>query len=141
MAKFKRSSLFTLSSAPKISETLLEFVGPVLTMMPGVPIKTVKEIVSVAVMVWNAVLLEDEEGTDHLDDARRRLQCIDDERGREFMTAMVDDLADRKRTEFADDHRLIGNWQIFAERDGGFRIRAEARALGSKVNGPAENRP
>jgi hypothetical protein len=132
VAKLKRSSLFTLSSAPKISEALSEFVEPVLAMMPGVPIETVKEIFSVAVMVWNAVLLDGEGHAHYLDDARTLLRGSDDQRGREFMQALVEDLADRKRTEFADDRRLIGDWQIIAEHDGGFRLRAEARALRPK---------
>jgi hypothetical protein len=140
VAKLKRSSLFTLSSAPKISEALSEFVQPVLAMMPDVPIETVKEIFSIAVMVWNAVLLDDEQGADYLNDAHTLLRGSDDQRGREFMDALVDDLADRKRTEFADDRRLIGDWQIFAQHDGGFRLRAEARALRSKSTA-AEKRP
>ena len=70
--------------------------------------------------------LDDHRGTDYLSQARAQLQLIDEPRGREFMLALVDDFAERKRREFAQDIWLVGDWQILKDAA---RVRVEARHL------------
>ncbi len=110
----------------KVSATILAFVEPLFLTPWGPPPEKFAEILKIAVLVWNAVTLDDNRGTDYLSQARAQLQLIDDPRGRELMLALADDLAERKRREFAQHLWLVGAWQIF---DAEARLRVEARHL------------
>jgi len=114
----------------KVSATILAFVEPLFLMPGGPPPEKFEQIMSIAVLVWNAVVLDDHEGTDYLAQTRAQLRLMDDPRGREFMVALVDDLADRKRTVFAEDDWLVGEWKIL---EGTSRVRVEARKLPSRA--------
>ena len=113
----------------KVSATFLEFVEPVFMTPSGPPPEKYTEILKIAVMVWNAVILDDHRGMRYLSDLRSRLQLLDDPRGRALMLALVDDLVDRKRSAFANDQWLIGHWEIIPQPDGEVRVCVEARTL------------
>jgi hypothetical protein len=74
-----------------------------------------------AFTVWNAVVYADAVGnTDFLDGVR---ELTAHER---VMAAFVEQLIQRKRDFFGDDHRLVGEYKLY-RRDGEIRLRAEAR--------------
>ena len=104
----------------KISEALLEFAAPVLSLFEGEPSPTgIRPAFIVAITVWNAVILdESEEGTNFVEDARDRLGT-----GREL--DLFDALVRRKRTDFASDRRLIGDFEVH-KKGGEFQPRAVA---------------
>ncbi len=114
---------------PKVSATLLEFVEPLFLMPSGPPRGKFSDILEIAVMVWNAVTFDDHQGTNFVPDLRSRLQLIDDPNGRALMLALVDDLIERKRTEFAHHIWAVGDWEIFLQPDGEPRVRVEAREI------------
>jgi hypothetical protein len=108
----------------KVSATILAFVEPLFLTPYGPPPEKFGEILKIAVLVWNAVVLDDHRGTNYLSQARSQLALIDDPRGRQLMLALVDDLADRKRGEFAQELWLVGDWKILDDES---RLRIEAR--------------
>jgi len=104
----------------KISETLLEFAAPVLSLFEGEPSPArIRPAFIVAITVWNAVILdESEKGTNFVEDARARLGT-----GQEL--EIFDALVTRKRMDFASDRRLIGDFEVH-KKGGEFRLRAVA---------------
>lgn len=112
----------------KVSATLLAFIEPLFLMPSGPPPEKFDQVMRIAVLVWNAVVLDDLRAANYLSQARAQLQLLDP-RGREFMLALVDDLADRKRAEFAQDRWLVGAWQIQAQPGAEHRLHVEARKL------------
>lgn len=113
---------------PKVSAVLLAFVEPLFLKPYGPPPEKFGEIFKIAVLVWNAVVLDDHRGTVYLSKTRSQLGLIEDPRAREFMLALVDDFADRKRSGFANYVWLVGEWKIF-DRAGQPRVQVDARHL------------
>ena len=94
-----------------MSATLLAFVEPLFLKPYGPPPERFPEILKIAVLVWNAAVLDDHRGTVYLSQTRSQLRLIKDPRSREFMLALVDDFADRKRAEFSEHVWLVGDWK------------------------------
>lgn len=111
-----------------MSATLLAFVEPIFLKPYGPPPEQFAEIFKIAVLVWNAVVLDDHRGTVYLSQTRSQLRLINDSRPRDFMLALVDDLADRKRAEFSEHVWLVGDWKVL-DQPGGFRLQVDARHL------------
>ena len=106
----------------KISETFLQFAQPLLeTAPPGVTEEDMEEPLKVAFTVWNAVVYADAaDNSDFLDGIRQRT-------AHEPLTAaLIEQMIQRKRKLFGDDHRLVGEYEFF-RKDGELRFRAEAR--------------
>lgn len=113
----------------KVSATVLAYVEPLFLMPCGPPPEKFREILKIAVLVWNSVVLDEHLGTDYLSDLRARLQSLDDPRRRALMRALVDDLVDRKRSAFSEEKWMVGSWDIIPQPDGEVRVRIEARTL------------
>ena len=114
---------------PKVSAVFLAFIEPVFLTPGGPPPTMYREIFKIAVMVWNAVMLDDHQGTDFLADLRSRIQLFDDPNSRTLFGALVEDLIDRRRSAFAEHQWLVGDWEIFYRPNGEPRVRVEARVL------------
>jgi hypothetical protein len=114
---------------PKTSATILAFVQPLFLKPYGPPPEKFAETLKIAVLVWNAVVLDDHRGTAYLSQTRAQLRFIADPRAREFMLALVDDFADRKRAEFAEHVWLVGDWQVLDQPGTEPRLRVDARHL------------
>src|SRR5688500_11336872 len=84
-----------------VSATILADVEPLCLMPSGPPPEKFEEIMRIAALIWNSVVMDDHRGTDYLSQARSQLRLFDDPCGRQFMLALVDHLVDRKRSEFA----------------------------------------
>jgi len=111
---------------PKVSATLLAFLEPLFLILPP---NKVNDVMNIAVLVWNSVVLDDHRGTSYVTQTRSRLHLIPDTLGREFMLDLVDELIDRKRREFAEHVWLVGEWAFFEQAGSGPRLRVEARHL------------
>lgn len=106
----------------KISETFLDFAAPVL---PDLPSDALEHRVQLALQVsctaWNAVIFADVlNDPRHLDEIRRL--TTDNPKTALLMEQMIA----RKRALFADDERLIGDWEV-TRTDGCINLRADAR--------------
>ena len=106
----------------KISETLLLFAGITPHDLPSqAPEGRAQEALTVAWTVWNAVIFADVLGdVRHLDEVRRLLAATPE------AAVQVEQLITRKRTLFAGDERLIGNFEVTRTKDG-INVHAEAR--------------
>lgn len=106
----------------KISETLLDFARLTPDSLPvDAPERRAQELLTIACTVWNAVVFADVVNDHrHLDDVRRRIAGITQG------AVLVEQLVARKRTLFADDERLIGNFEVTRTEDG-INVHAEAR--------------
>ena len=106
----------------KISETLLHFAGLTPDALPSdAPERRAREALTVACTVWNAVVFADVLNDHaHLDNVRRLIA------GTPEAAVLVEQLISRKRALFADDERLIGNFEVTRTEDG-INVHAEAR--------------
>jgi hypothetical protein len=113
----------------KISETFLQFAAPILHLSVEAREDQARNALQVAFTVWNAVIfadvLSDHRHLDHL----RRLTA--DKPG---VGPHIEELIARKRALFADDERLIGDWEVTRTEDG-INLRADARDPHSLTRG------
>ena len=107
----------------KISETLLHFARVTPESLPTeVPERRAREALTVASTVWNAVIFADVLNDDqHLNEVFDAF-FVGTSRGG---GALVEQLIARKRTMFADDERLIGNFEVTRTEEG-INVHAEA---------------
>jgi hypothetical protein len=119
----------------KISETFLQFAAPIIHDLPSeAPEHRAREALQVSFTVWNAVIFADvlnDHG--HLDEIRR-LTAGNLEAG-----LLVDQMIARKRALFADDERLIGDWEVTRTPEG-INVRADARDPHSLPRNPTPGR-
>lgn len=113
------------STAPqKISETFLEFVAPLTSILgPTATEAELEQALQIGYTVWNAVVFDTiEPGGHHVDEALRLTAH------HESFRQLIEYLIEHKRRHFTNDLRLIGDYQLY--RSGGeLRLRAEARSL------------
>jgi hypothetical protein len=116
----------------KISETFLQFAAPVLLDLGGEEAEhRARETLKVSFTVWNAVVFADVlDEHRHLHEIRRLTA------GNPGTAQLIEQLIARKRALFADDERLIGNWQLTLTEDG-LNLHAEAQDPHSVARGPS----
>jgi hypothetical protein len=116
------------SAAPqKISETFLEFVAPLTSILgPNTTEAELEQALQIGYTVWNAVVFDTiEPGGRHVDEALRLTAH------HESFRQLIEYLIEHKRRHFTNDLRLIGDYQLY--RSGGeLRLRAEARSLSAR---------
>lgn len=105
----------------KISETFLDFAAPLLAVMPDDATEaSIEKTLTIAYVVWNGTVLDDINGNGyHMSQLKERMAHAP------VLAALVRELASRKRTVFADDQRLIGEYKVTRKR-GGLNLWAEA---------------
>ena len=109
----------------KISQTLIEFVEPLLEIADEtVSQDQIRSLFQIGVGIWNAATLEQSGDGDAL---LEKLRGEIERGGEPLMTTIVDDLIRRKRSLFAHDLRLVGHYELVFDEWGGFKLRAEAR--------------
>ena len=106
----------------KISETFLDFAAPIMQdLRSEAPEHRAREALQVSFTVWNAVIFADVlHDHAHLDEIRR-LTGGNPETG-----LLMEQMIARKRELFADDERMIGDWEVTRTEDG-INVRADAR--------------
>jgi hypothetical protein len=77
-------------------------------------------------MVWNAVVFHKLGNQDNLDKMRELLQDAPPP-VLAVMERLIGQLMERKKTLFADDDRLIGEFKLYHDRHGELRPQAEVR--------------
>lgn len=106
----------------KISETFLEFAEPLLVPLgPRATEDEMNQALQIAFAVWNAVDYETANDDTHY------LKMLQDlTAGQPDVAAIVNQLIERKRHRFGNDHRLVGNFKLTIQ-EGELNLRAEAR--------------
>lgn len=111
---------------PKISAAFLEFAQPILGEEGSLTPAQIEEVLRVAFVAWNAVVYDTvHRNTEWV--TRLRTQAAPDA----ALSAVVESLIERKRTQFGNDLRLVGTYKM-VERDGEWRLRVEARSPAEK---------
>ena len=106
----------------KISETFLDFAGPIIQDLPSeAPEHRARQALQVAFAAWNAVIFADVLKDSGYIDQIRHLTAGNPEAG-----LLVEQMMARKREFFADDERMIGDWEVTRTADG-INVRADAR--------------
>lgn len=109
-------------SESKISAAFLEFAQPILGEGGSLTAEQIEQMLRVAFVSWNAVVYD----TVHRNTqwvTRLRTQVAPDA----ALSAVVEGLIDRKRTQFGNDLRLVGSYKM-VEANGEWRLRVEARS-------------
>jgi hypothetical protein len=119
----------------KISQTFLDFAAPIIHDLPSeAPEHRAREALQVFFTVWNAVIFADVLNDDRYLGEVRRLTAGNPEAG-----LLVEQMIARKRALFADDERLIGNWEVTRTAEG-INVRADARDPHSLPPNPTRGR-
>jgi len=106
----------------KISEAFLDFASPLIEAAgPEAGNSELEPILKVAFTVWNAVVLDTVNGDTRFIDSVRQATAADP-----GPSGLVEQMISRKRSVFANDDRLIGNYELY-RKDGEWIVRAEAR--------------
>jgi hypothetical protein len=94
-----------------LAPTLAAFAGPALQpLADDTPLTRRREALGLAVMVWNAVIL-DRGGGDHVATLVEQLARLP-EPGRAILTRLAEELVARKREQYAGDLRIIVRWEL-----------------------------
>jgi hypothetical protein len=106
-----------LGSGRKLSETLLEFVEPLLDAGPG-PIdeRGMRTLLGFGIHVWNAVVMEQADDRP-MPIAETRAALVIEGCPADLLRSF-DLLCTRKRERFGADLRFVGNWTVRRTRDG-----------------------
>ncbi len=111
--------------AEKMSETLLEFVAPLIDAWGQPPNrKQVEALIKISWLAWNAVVYAERGNRKYLEEVRARNART----GNRQHELLFDDLVQRKRALFGDDHRLFGDWSLVADGEGGHRLHVSGYA-------------
>jgi len=108
----------------KVSETLLDYAAPLLEFYDeGVEQEAFwKAALNTAVVVWNAVLHDQNKNTTHYTDLVKRTI----RQGRPEMIPVIEMMIERKKEDFDDDPRFITDFKV-KSLNGQITCRAEAR--------------
>jgi hypothetical protein len=106
----------------KISETFLEFSLPLLeTMGPAATKDQVEKVLQITYSVWNSIVLDTVKGGEkNISLIRGTIE------GDQMASSMIEQLISRKMELYADDLRLIGEFNV-KKKKGEWRLRADAR--------------
>lgn len=110
-------------SSLKISRTFIDFVQHLLSIVDqNTTEDQIKEAFQIAYTVWNGIIMDSESQNDHYIKWLRQLASK-----RPELIELLDQLILRKKTLFAEDHRLIGNYKV-TYKNGDLHVWAEARS-------------
>jgi len=119
----------------KISETFLDFASPTMNDLPSEAAEhRARQALQVSFTVWNAVIFADVLNDHGYIDQIRHLTAGNPEAG-----LLVEQMIARKRELFADDERMIGDWEVTRTEDG-INVRADARDPYSLPRNPTPGR-
>ena len=114
-----------------ISETLLDFAEPLLSLLPAdLPPKAIEHQLKVPITIWNAIVTEE---LGDMPGVLAQARALVAASGMPMMLTLFDTLAERKRRQFGEDYRLIGRYRVRRLAHGALNIQAEARWRGCHV--------
>lgn len=121
------------SPPPSLSEVIVDFARPALAAAPpGASMTARRLLLTLAIRVWNECVGEATGmRTDVWSDIEKDMANVPEE-GRAAFTDMARTLYERKRAHFADDRRIVVDWQLTGDdKKFGFRCAgADARPKG-----------
>lgn len=106
----------------KLSEAFLEFIEPSLEFFEDPEPRTDAHCAACAVghIVWNAVIMQKlNPEKDHLGEAKAQMGNIPQ------LNELVDVMVSRKRTQFGEDDRIIGVYDVTEKPDGSYSLWAQ----------------
>lgn len=107
-----------------LAPTLADFASPVLQPLAhDTPITRRREALGLAVMVWNAVIL-DRNGGDHVATILEQLARVP-EPGGSFLARLAEELVARKKERYPDDMRVIVRWALTEVAPGQLSLQVE----------------
>lgn len=111
----------------KISETILDFGGPLLSLAPeSVTIESMRKAMQLVLTVWNAYVLAMPIWGEphHLERFKETLRAhtMPPE-----MAALMEILSKRRLERFSVDPRAVGEWDVVPDGEGGYTLRCDAR--------------
>ncbi len=105
-----------------ISETFRDFADPLLEPLgTRASIDQMELALKVTFTVWNGVVYDKVNGNSHFVDGMRT-----ESRHNRHVAVLIEQLIARKRTQFGDDDRLVGEYKFIC-KSGEIRLPAEAR--------------
>jgi hypothetical protein len=108
----------------ELAPTLADFARPVLQpLADDTPLTRRREALGLAVMVWNAVIL-DRNGGDHVATILDQLACVP-EPGGSFLRQLAEELVARKKERHGDDLRVIVRWELTEVAPGQLSLQVE----------------
>lgn len=108
----------------ELAPTLAGFARPLLEpLAPDTPLTRRREALGLAVMVWNAVIL-DRNGGDHVATILEQLARLP-EPGGTILARLAEDLVARKKELFAADLRVVVRWELTETAPGQLSLRVE----------------
>ena len=118
----------------KISETVLEFGEPMLGLLKEPTLEEFRAAISIVIVVWNAHGLSMTTASDRgayrekLAEYRQRLVAMG---APATVLAGFDALDASRVTDYADDPRCVGEWDLIPDDVGGFKFKCDAQLPGS----------
>lgn len=113
----------------KISATILDFASPLTSGLGfDAPIEAHRDALRIATTVWNAVVLEASGSPEFVTELLGNAA----EAGPQCSGAVIHELVRRKRALYADDLRLVGDWELRKDGKGEISLRAVAHAAPSR---------
>ena len=118
----------------KISEALVEFGEPVLGLLKEPTLEEFRAAISIVIVVWNAHGLSMTAASDRsvylekLAEYRQRLAAMG---APATVLAGFDALDASRVTDYTDDPRCIGEWDLIPNDLGGFEFQCDTRLPGS----------
>ena len=107
-----------------LAPTLAAFARPVLQPLgDDTPLTRRREALGLAVMVWNAAIL-DRNGGDHVAMLLEQLARLP-EPGRSILTQIAEELLARKKEQYARDLRIIVRWDLTEVAPGQLSLRVD----------------
>ena len=108
----------------ELAPTLADFARPVLQpLADDTPLTRRREALGLAVMVWNAVIL-DRNGGDHVATILEQLAHVP-EPGGSILTRLAEDLVARKKERFPGDLRVVVRWELTELAPGQLSLQVE----------------
>ncbi|MBS2028793.1 MAG: hypothetical protein JST54_12905 [Deltaproteobacteria bacterium] len=93
---------------------------------------SLRSLVQIAVTVWNAVVVDDFHGTQHVAETRKHIAKGLPPEGRDLMLSIYDSFVQVKREDFADDPRMVASFEVLVDGPEQIRLRAAATVLPPK---------
>ncbi|WP_101748713.1 hypothetical protein [Endozoicomonas acroporae] len=117
----------------KISEALLEFAQPILSVTGDESQEVVESAVSLATMCWNIGAYPEDEGKEMLDEMVSQIirehmassgndEDEDIDGSRVLFCELLDSMVEQRRTVFSDDSRFVMDFDVLRE-NGGYRLK------------------
>ena len=121
----------------KISETVLEFGDPMLGLLKEPTVEEFRAALSIVIVVWNAHGLSMTAASDqrvYLEKLAEYRQRVAEEGAPAIVLAGFDALDASRTTDYADDPRCVGEWDLIPDDVGGFKFKCDARLPDSHVS-------